>query len=45
LLAEAHALLQERAATIGDEAMRRSFLENVAAHREIAEEFERSASI
>ena len=28
-------LLQERAATIEDEALRRSYLENVAAHREI----------
>lgn len=35
ILETAHALLQERAAGIDDEGMRRSFLENVAAHREI----------
>jgi adenylate cyclase len=43
ILTKTHTLLQERAAKIGDEGMRRSFLENVAAHREIVEEFERSA--
>jgi hypothetical protein len=32
-------LLQEQAAKISDEDMRRSFLENVAAHREIVKEF------
>ena len=35
ILATACGLLQERAAKITDEEMRRSFLENVAAHREI----------
>ena len=35
VLREAHDLLQESAAKIGDEEMRRSFLENVAAHHEI----------
>lgn len=41
ILARAHTLLQERAARITDETMRRSFLENVAAHREIASEWTR----
>jgi tetratricopeptide (TPR) repeat protein len=36
-LNKAHDLLQERAAKISDEGLRRSFLENVAVHREIAE--------
>lgn len=36
LLNTAHALLQEQAAKIENEALRRSFVENVAAHREIA---------
>ena len=35
ILEAAHSLLQEGAARIGDEGERRSFLENVAAHREI----------
>jgi hypothetical protein len=35
VLATAHNLLQEQAAKISDEATRRLFLENVAAHREI----------
>ena len=35
VLVTAHDLLQERAAKIDDEEMRRSFLENVTAHREI----------
>jgi len=35
----AYNLLQERAAKINDEAKRRSFLENVAVHREIVEEW------
>jgi adenylate cyclase len=39
LLDTAHRLLQERAAKIADEEMRSSYLENVAAHREIAREF------
>jgi len=39
ILERAHSLLQERAARINDEAERRSFLENVAAHREIASEY------
>lgn len=38
ILATAYQLLQKRAATIEENALRRSFLENVAAHREIAEE-------
>ena len=39
LLDTAHGLLQERAAKIGDQEMRRSYLENVSAHREIVQEF------
>jgi DNA-binding SARP family transcriptional activator/Tfp pilus assembly protein PilF len=35
VLYTAHRLLQERAAILGDEALRQAFLENVAAHREI----------
>jgi Asp-tRNA(Asn)/Glu-tRNA(Gln) amidotransferase C subunit len=35
LLARAHALLQQRAATITDAALRQSFLQNVPAHQEI----------
>ena len=35
-LARAYRLLHERAGRIGDEALRRSFLENVAAHRALA---------
>jgi tetratricopeptide (TPR) repeat protein len=35
ILDAAHRLLQERAATIEDQELRRSYLENVAAHREI----------
>ena len=38
ILSTACRLLQERAAQIGDETLRRSFLENVVAHREIVEE-------
>jgi hypothetical protein len=34
-LERAHARLQEQAAKIADEAMRRSFLQNVPYHREI----------
>lgn len=37
VLAMAHAKLQERAARITDKVMRRSYLENVAAHREIVQ--------
>ena len=37
ILSKAHSLLQEWAARISDEGLRRSFLENVAAHREIVE--------
>jgi len=40
VLAEAHRLLQERAARISDEETRRLFLENVTAHREIVEAWE-----
>jgi hypothetical protein len=39
ILQMAHRLLQARAATIGDERLRRSFLENVPAHRELVYEF------
>jgi hypothetical protein len=38
----AHSLLQERAAGIEDERLRRSFLENVPAHRDLIAEFERA---
>ncbi len=38
VLAAAHRLLQELAARIDDEALRHSFLHNVAAHRELLEE-------
>ncbi len=38
ILTIAYRLLQERAAKISDEKLRRSFLESVAAHREIVEE-------
>ncbi|MBN1484881.1 MAG: tetratricopeptide repeat protein, partial [Chloroflexia bacterium] len=37
ILQQAHRLLQERAARIDDAEMRRSFLENVVAHREIGQ--------
>ena len=40
VLGAAHRLLQERAAKIDEEDLRRSFLENVAAHREIVKEWE-----
>jgi tetratricopeptide (TPR) repeat protein len=40
VLAEAHNLLQERAAKITDEELRRSFLENVSAHRELVSEWQ-----
>ncbi|MCP4535936.1 MAG: tetratricopeptide repeat protein [Chloroflexi bacterium] len=39
ILTSAHNLLQEQAAKISDEEMRRSFLENVAVHREIVNEW------
>ena len=35
----AHELLQEQAAKIAGEKMRHSFLENVAAHRELVQAF------
>ena len=41
ILSKAYHLLQERAARIGDEELRRSFLENGAAHRAIVEEIQR----
>ncbi len=41
ILATAHHLLQEQAAQITDDELRRSFLENVAVHREIIQEFAR----
>jgi predicted ATPase/class 3 adenylate cyclase len=39
ILNTAHSLLQEQAAKIGDEELQRSFLEDVAAHREIVAAF------
>ena len=39
ILATAYGLLQERAARITDEELRRSFLENVATHREIVSHY------
>jgi len=39
ILDAAYHLLQERASQFEDEAERRSFLENVAAHRELAQEW------
>jgi tetratricopeptide (TPR) repeat protein len=39
ILSQAHRLLQERASKIRDEELQRSFLENVACHREIMGEF------
>ena len=39
ILHTAHRLLQERAAKIDDEELRRSFVENVAAHQDIVEEW------
>jgi DNA-binding SARP family transcriptional activator/predicted ATPase len=41
VLEEAHSLLQETAAKIDDEQLRRSFLGNVTAHRELSEEYQR----
>ncbi len=41
ILSTAYRLLQERAAKIGDEERRRSFLEQVSAHREIVEAWTR----
>jgi hypothetical protein len=45
VLATAHSLLQERAAKIEDEEMRRSFLENVPAHRELVEVWENVGAV
>jgi len=42
ILEEGYRFLQERAAKIGDEEERRSYLENVAANREIVREYARS---
>jgi len=42
VLSTAHRLLREQAARITSEEMHRSFLENVAAHREIAREFKKN---
>jgi hypothetical protein len=42
ILATAHQMLQDQAAGIPDEALRHSFLENVADNREIVAEFMRS---
>jgi len=44
ILSEGHRLLYEQATKISDEEMRRSFLENVAAHREIVAAFESQSS-
>ena len=44
ILEMAHNLLQERAAKIADETMRCSFLENVAAHRQLVDAFRRTHS-
>jgi DNA-binding SARP family transcriptional activator len=41
LLARAYRQLQERAAAIEDEALRRSYLENVAGHQQVVREFQR----
>lgn len=43
ILSQAHTLLQARATRISDEKMRRSFLEDVAAHRELSQAFKRGA--
>jgi adenylate cyclase len=43
VLDEAHNLLQERAAKIDGESLRRSYLENVAAHRELVREWQASS--
>ncbi|MCP4538066.1 MAG: hypothetical protein GY832_13065 [Chloroflexi bacterium] len=40
-MASAHHLLQDQAAKIDDDELRRSFLENVAVHREIINEWEK----
>jgi adenylate cyclase len=45
LLKTAHCLLQERAARIVDEELRRSYLENVPAHREIVQEFAKTGCL
>jgi hypothetical protein len=42
VLKAAHALLQERAASIDDQETRHAFLHNVTAHREIAEAWQAS---
>jgi hypothetical protein len=44
ILDAAHHLLQERADTIEDEDLRRSYLENVPAHREIVVLWEETSS-
>jgi predicted ATPase/class 3 adenylate cyclase len=44
VLNTAYGMLQERAANIADEELRRSYLENVAAHREIVVEWKRLAA-
>jgi predicted ATPase len=44
ILGTAHSLLQEQAAKISDEELRRSFLENVATHREVMCEFVKMSS-
>jgi predicted ATPase/DNA-binding SARP family transcriptional activator len=41
ILAAAYGLLQARSARIADEELRRSFIENIAAHREIVAAYER----
>jgi tetratricopeptide (TPR) repeat protein len=45
ILTTAHSLLQDQAAKIGDEALQRSFLENVAAHRELVAAYRASQKV
>jgi hypothetical protein len=42
MLAQTYALLEKQAALIDNDALRASFLKNVAVHREIVAEFERT---
>ena len=43
VLSQAHSLLQARAARISDPDLRRTFLENIAAHRQIVQAWQGSA--
>ncbi|MEA3439007.1 MAG: hypothetical protein U9R58_01875 [Chloroflexota bacterium] len=45
ILANAYALLQERAENIADDSISRSFLENVAVNREIIKEYEKMSKL